>query len=241
MISRYITIGIAFISISIAAQKVEKLKAVKWNSVEMPEPSDICYNAISNTFFIVSDSGQLSETDTEGKIIRKLKVKNRDFEAVYCNDKYVYCVDESNRDIYKYDIKTLEQIDVVNKPFKGARNKGYESFTYNAKRNIFILITERDPIHLFELDENFKTLKEIEMSYIARDISSATFHDGFLWLLSDENMMIMKLNPDTYEVLKKWSIPVINPEGIAFDKNGNVLITSDDLQRLYFFNNPEKL
>ena len=138
MISRYITIGIAFISISIAAQKVEKLKSVKWNSVEMPEPSDICYNTISNTFFIVSDSGQLSETDTEGKIIRKLKVNNRDFEAVYCNDKYVYCVDESNRDIYKYDIKTLEQIDVVNKPFKGARNKGYESFTYNAKRNIFL-------------------------------------------------------------------------------------------------------
>jgi hypothetical protein len=33
---------------------------------------------------------------------------------------------------------------------------------------------------------------------------------------------------------------VINPEGLAFDKDGNLLITCDDMQRIYYFNNPEK-
>jgi hypothetical protein len=52
-------------------------------------------------------------------------------------------------------------------------------------------------------------------------------------------MMLIKVNPDTYDVIQKWSLPVINPEGLAFDKDGNLLITCDDMQRLYYFNHPE--
>jgi hypothetical protein len=43
---------------------------------------------------------------------------------------------------------------------------------------------------------------------------------------------------NTYEVIEKWSLPVINPEGFAFDKKGNLLVTCDDMQRIYYFNNP---
>ena len=230
------------ISFSIVAcgQKIQKLKPTKWISVDIPEPSDICYNPKTDSFFIVSDNGILFETDKSGKIIRKMIQKDTDFEAVYANEKNIFCVDESGRNIYEYDLLTFINTQIINKPFAGARNKGYESLTFNYSKNVYVLITERDPAVLFELDVNFTTIKQVDISNIARDISSATYHDGFVWLLSDEDMQILKINPETYKVVSKWKIPVLSPEGITFDKDNNIMITSDDLQRIYYFNNPDK-
>ena len=236
----YLLIGILFISISNTAQKAIKIKPTKHVSVTVPEPSDICYDSKTDTFFIVSDAGGLFETDKDCKVLRKKPQDGADFEAVSSDGTFVYAVDESNRTIYKYDIQTLQLIKKFVIPYNGARNKGYESFDFDKARNRYILITESNPAILFELDTDFKVTNQTDISAIAKDISSARFHDGFLWLLSDEDMMLIKLNPTTYEVLQKWSLPVINPEGLAFDKEGNILISCDDMQRVYYFNNPEK-
>ena len=234
----YLLGGLFLLSFSIVAQKIKVLKPVKSIAVAIPEPSDICYNSKTDTFYIVSDTGKLFETTIDGKIIRKVKQKDTDFEAVYADEKNVYAVDETNRNIYEYDSNTLNLNRIINVPYNGGRNKGYESFTFNTDKNKFILITEKDPIILFELDTDFKITKQIPLNGIAKDISSANYYNNFLWLLSDESMMLMKLNPNTYEVIEKWSLPVINPEGFAFDKKGNLLVTCDDMQRIYYFNNP---
>ena len=227
-------------SLVACGQKVQKLKPVNWVSIDIPEPSDICYNPKTDTYFIVSDNGILFECDNDLKIIKQNNQQNTDFEAVYANESNVFCVDESGRNIYGYKISDFSNTQVISKPFAGARNKGYESLTYNNDRNIFIIITERDPAILFELDKDFKTINQVDISDIAKDISSATYHEGFLWLLSDEDMQIIKLDPISYKVISQWKIPVLSPEGITFDKNNNIVITSDDLQRVYYFNNPEK-
>jgi uncharacterized protein YjiK len=125
-------------------------------------------------------------------------------------------------------------------PFGGGRNRGYEALTFNKDKNTFILVVEKDPITLLELDVHFSIINEINLSKIARDIAAATFHNGFLWLLSDEDRVVLKLNATTYQVSEKWKLPVINPEGLTFDKDGNLVITCDDMQRIYYFNNPEK-
>jgi len=234
----YLLGGLFLLTFSIVAQKIKVLKPVKSIAVAIPEPSDICYNSKTDTFYIVSDTGKLFETTIDGKIIRKVKQKDTDFEAVYADEKNVYAVDETNRNIYEYDSNTLNLNRIINVPYNGGRNKGYESFTFNTDKNKFILITEKDPIILFELDTDFKITKQIPLNGIAKDISSANYYNNFLWLLSDESMMLMKLNPNTYEVIEKWSLPVINPEGFAFDKKGNLLVTCDDMQRIYYFNNP---
>ncbi|MEI7508720.1 MAG: SdiA-regulated domain-containing protein [Flavobacterium sp.] len=236
---KYILTGITLFSLSINAQKALKMKPTKHVNVTIAEPSDICYNSKTDTFFIVSDAGGLFETDKNCKVIRRQPEDGLDFEAVSSDGTYVYAVDETNRTIYKYDIKTLKLIKTFFIPYNGAKNKGYESFDFDKTTNKFVLITE-SPVILFELDTDFKVTSQTDLSMIAKDISSARFYDGFLWLLSDEDMMLLKLNPNTYEVLKKWSLPVINPEGLAFDKEGNILISCDDMQRVYYFNNPEK-
>ena len=233
-------VGSSLLAINSMAQEPVKLKTIKWISTEIPEPSDICYHASTNTFYVVSDNGILFETDANGKIIRQTKQANTDFEAVYADDQFIYAVDETHRDIYAYNTSDLKKVHIANVPYSGGRNKGFEAFTFNKSKNNFVIITERDPIMLYELDTNFKISNQIDLSNIARDIASACYHDSALWLLSDEDMMLIKLNPLTYEVLQKWSLPVINPEGFAFDKDGNVIIASDDMQRIYYFNNPEK-
>ncbi len=180
------------------AQKVTKLKPVKHASIDTPEPSDICYNAQNDSFFIASDTGVLFEINREGKIIRKQKQKDTDFEAVYSDNQYVYAVDESGRTIYQYEIQTLQLKNTIQIPYNGPRNKGFESFTYDAARNKYLLITESHPALIFELDSNFNVVKKTDISTIAKDISSARFYKDELFLLSDEDMMLIKVNPITY-------------------------------------------
>jgi uncharacterized protein YjiK len=236
---KYTAAALLLSSLAANAQKIAKLKPVKSISVSIPEPSDICYHPKTDTFFIVSDNGILFETDRDGKILRKIAQDDADFEAVYCDDQNTYAVDETHRNIYVYD-EALNKTKVVNVPFSGGRNRGYEAMAFNKNKSSFILVTEKDPITLFELDASFRITNQFDLSKIARDVSAAVYYDDFLWLLSDESMLVMKLNPMTYEVVGQWSLPVINPEGMAFDKDGNLLITCDDMQRIYYFNNPEK-
>jgi len=240
ILKKQIYIVIVLFSVAIQAQKTGQLKPTKHITVAVPEPSDICYDSKNDTFYMVSDKGKIFETDKDCKVLRKHKEKGHDFEAVYADGTFVYAVDESNRTIYKYKSKSFKLVHSTTIPYYGARNKGYESFDFDPINKKFILITESIPIMLFDLDTDFKVTGQTDLSDIAEDISSARFHNGFLWLLSDEDAMLLQLNASTYEVIQKWSLPLINPEGLVFDKEGNLLIACDDMQRVYYFNNPEK-
>ncbi|NMH29207.1 SdiA-regulated domain-containing protein [Flavobacterium silvaticum] len=222
------------------AQKPTQLKPVSFVSLNVPEPSDICYSAVTKSYFIASDSGYLSETDRDGKVLQQTPLMVSDFEAVATDGEFVYAIDETRRDVYFFNPKTLAIERVVNVPFSGGRNKGYEAMVYNKVKNCWILITEREPVILFEADKEFRITNKVDLSKIATDISAATWYNDAIWLMSDMDMILFKINPKTYAVEGKWYLPVLNPEGITFDENGNLLVTCDDMQRLYYFENPEK-
>ncbi len=223
-----------------AAQKAIKIKPVSKFNIEVPEPSDITFSPDNNSLFIVSDKGYLYETDLQGKIIRKANFSGIDCEGVCIYNNEVYVAEESVREITKFDIKNLNQLRNIEIPYHGARNKGYESITYNYKKDCFIVITEQSPSNIYELDDNLIKTNEIDISPLARDISSATYYNDFLWLLSDEDQLIIKVDPKSYKSLAKWTIPVINPEGIAFNTDGKVLIVSDGMQKLFYFESLDK-
>ncbi|MBK8600785.1 MAG: SdiA-regulated domain-containing protein [Flavobacterium sp.] len=236
---KIVAVGFILLAINCMAQKANQLKPTKWITTQIPEPSDLCFDSKSGNFFVVSDDGILFETDKEGKIIRKVKENDADFEAVHVDENNVYAVNERHRKIYVYNRVSLQKTKTITVPFGGGRNRAYEALTFNKEKNTFILVVEKDPITLLELDVNFNIINEIDLSKIARDIAAASFHNGFLWLLSDEDSTVLKLNPTSYEVIEKWKLPVINPEELAFDNDGNLVITCDDMQRIYYFNNPE--
>lgn len=217
--------------------KPVKIKPEKSISIKVAEPSDIAFSASSNSYFVVSDNGLLYELDTEGKVKREADFRGYDFEAVWCNDANVYVVSEMSRSVYRFDKANLKLQNTSEVPYSGGRNKGFEAITYNEKRGRYVMVTEADPIYIFELDADFTTLNRIEFKG-SRDISAATWHEGKLWLLSDEDMLIFRLDPESYEVEASWKIPVLNPEGLAFDDKGNMLVVADDLERLYYFKKP---
>jgi len=199
----------------------------------IPEPSDIVYDSITQHFFVVSDHGILFETDLKGNIIRKASEEGMDFEGIEIKDSFIYISDETPRKVYKYRKSDLSLVKVYQVSWGGAANRAFESITYNNSKNCFVLVSQ-EPVSIVEYDENFRE-KERYPFHGVRDISGARWYKDELYLLSNKDDCIIKCNPLTYEPIEFYRINVLNPEGLAFDSAGQVYITSDDLQRLYFF------
>lgn len=212
----------------------QKIKPIAHYYTDVDEPSDIVLNQAGTGFWMVSDDGLLFETNLEGKIIRQAPFTGFDFEAVWADNQFVYAVDERTRKIHFYNPESLVKVKSIEVPYLASRNKGYESFCFNAAKGKFILITEKDPALLVELDAQWKWENDIPIKGL-RDVSAFTFYNNKLYILSDEDREIWVLDPSTYQVEAKYLIPIINPEGICFDREGNLFITSDDRQVLYKF------
>ncbi len=211
--------------------KFEHFKALK----SIPEPSDIVYDKATNHYFIVSDHGILFECDLAGNIIRKAKEEGMDFEGVEVTDSFVFVSDEKPRKVYKYNKNDLSLVKTYNVTWGGAMNKAFESITYNQTKKCFVLVSQA-PVVIIEYDDQFREINRYPF-HGTRDMSGARWYKGAIYLLANKDEIIFKCDPETYKVMEYYNINVLNPEGIAFDPDGNVSITSDDLQRLYFFKN----
>jgi uncharacterized protein YjiK len=230
-----LTVVAGIAATTLSAQERIKLKPTEKKFVQVKEPSDISLSPDQKFFFIVSDDGMLVKTDLDFKPVQSATKELYDPEAVYVDDSYVYVVEERTRNLLLFDINTLEVVRIRNYPYNGGRNKGYEAFTLNVAKDKFIMLTEKEPIWLFELDKQLNIENQIEFIYRG-DISAATYHQNKLWFLSDENMEVLQINPNNYQIEKIYSIPVINPEGLAFLPDGRLVVVSDDMQKAYYFN-----
>jgi uncharacterized protein YjiK len=212
-----------------------KIKPYRHQYSLIKEPSDICKHPYLPHFFVVSDNGFLYEVDSTGHILRKADFEGYDTEGVFADSFYVYVVEEMVRKIRVFDIQTLKLSRTVNVPYSGGRNKGYEAITFNPQKGLMLLFTEKDPLYLFELNADLLVVNEIRLNKIARDISAATFYKGRLFVLSDEDREVIELSPDSYRVIQRWKLPVINPEGLVFTADSRLIILSDDREKWYFF------
>lgn len=217
-----------------ALAQAVKLKPVSKTHLRIPEPSDVCLAPDGQHLYIVSDNGLLFKTDLNGTVVMESPLRAYDLEGVYADEQWVYAVDERTRKIHLLEHKDLKQRFVYEVPYMASRNKGYESITYNPVRKALILISEKDPTTIFELDGNYRVNNEVEFNGLS-DISAATFYNGKIYILSDEAHQLWECDADSYAPLRKFKLPVINPEGVCFDKAGNLLIVSDDRGILYNF------
>lgn len=217
--------------------KTQMLKPINHTVLHIEEPSGICVTDDQH-YFVASNNGVFYEIDNAGKVLRSEKL-GMDIEDVCAVGTDLYVMDESLRLVYVLDETTWKLKGTHSMNYSGARNKGFESITYIPEKKHFIVITEKNPLLLMETDEKFNVVNQFEFSGIS-DISSATYHDHKLYLLSDEDHTIFKVNTEDFSIENKWSIPVYNPEGICFDKDGGLRIVSDDMHRLYIFPNPDQ-
>jgi uncharacterized protein YjiK len=200
------------------------------------EPSDIAYSAASNTYFVVSDNGYLYEIDAKGATLRKADYTGYDFEAVYVQGDKVFVSEERTRLVLEFDRKTLTKTHTYSIPDNGARNKGVESLTFDSAKSVFIAVTEKSPIKCFEFSTAWTMTNVTEITGIS-DISAATYHEGVLYLLSDEEHCILRMGAN-YSIEQRYELPILNLEGMCFQPDGSILVVSDDLQTLYHFPKP---
>jgi uncharacterized protein YjiK len=212
-----------------------KLKPSEKINIAVPEPSDLCISLAGDGFYIVSDNGYLFETDKLGKIIKKADFRGTDFEAVWTADNKIFVSDESLRKIEVFNAD-LTHAHTYSISVSGGRNEGVEAGTYNATDKTHLLFTEKNPARLMLFSDNFGgNTAYIEFPGI-KEVSSCTFFEGSLWILSDEERIIYKTDyPKGKNIIAKYSIPVLNPEGICFLPDGTLVIASDDLYKLFIF------
>lgn len=219
------------------AQNLEPYRVIDLSPAIL-EPSDLCLHPDGESLLIVSDKGFLYHTDPDGAVIERAPFRGGDFEGVYAYAGKIYVADESNRLVHLFDPQGLALLRTYVVPYQGKRNSGYESITYNRARGVFILITEKNPVIIFELDHDFCVIGSISFA-VTSDISAATWHNEHLWLVSDEERAVLKLDPDTYHVVGRWGLQsVLKPEGIVFLDDDTMLVVCDKEHKLYYFAAP---
>ena len=83
-----------------SVKKTPYLKPYFQKDINIQEPSDICLTTDDPShYYIVSNRGQIVETDSNGKVLRQTKWDGSDYEAICTKDNMIYAVDESMRRI----------------------------------------------------------------------------------------------------------------------------------------------
>tara|TARA_B100001939_G_scaffold149452_1_gene129312 strand:+ start:7565 stop:8221 length:657 start_codon:yes stop_codon:yes gene_type:complete len=211
----------------------QKLIPISIVDLDIDEPSGIVFNKELLAYYIISDNGYLFQTDLTGKTIHSSSFKGYDFEGITFADNKIYVSDEMMRKVHVFDVN-LKKINTYQLNYQGGRNKGFESITFVPQKNQFLLITEKEKIFIKTYDLNFKMIDEIIYNDL-RDVSAVSYYDGFIYLLSDEDRTVVQMNLN-FEEIKRFEIPIINPEGIAFNNKKQMLIVSDNREKLYTFN-----
>ena len=219
------------------AEKPTRIKPIKKLGLTFREPSEVIASTDTSKLFILADKAFLYETDTKGKMIRKSSISAYDIEGACIVGGKIYISDESLRQVLIVDEKTLKLDKTVMVNNQGPRNLGFESITHLPVANNFLMATEKSPCVFYQYTNDFTLINQFSIDGI-KEVSAMTYHDNNLYVLSDEQATVFKINPADYSILKSWKVPVNNAEGISFNAQGQMMIVSDDMGKLFIFNNP---
>lgn len=217
---------------------------------KIPEASGISYSEKSNTLFVVNDEGSIYELSKKGKILREKKIGKYDFEGIAVDDinNVLLVADEKNDTILvisKDNFKKQKKISIKRK-FEGVKilKKGSDGIEGIALHNNKIYLSNQSDklypkddssvivIIDYDLKNKRQKIKNI-INHGLTDISGLTFFDDILYMISDNNNMIVSYDIKKKKILRKDKLPKkFAQEGITFDNKGNLFIADDKGQIL---------
>ena len=203
---------------------------------KIPEASGISYCNNSDTLIVASDKGSYYEISRKGKILQKEKLGKYDLEGVVCEDeqliftienKGLLLVDRQTGKKKKVAIDTTYQGKKLNLFSKKAGVEGiakigntvYLAKQSKKKKKSFIAVIQLTPYpgRIIDVIEH----------HIA-DTSGLTYHDGYLYMVSDKKDLLVKYDLNKKEVVEKVKLGEGAWEGIAFDRKGYIYLADDD-------------
>jgi len=208
-------------------QVIAQTEVIRKSAMSVAEPSDISRWPGKENYLVLADKAFLYEYAVDGTQIKRHAFESLDLEAITCSDKYCYVSEETLQRIHVLDVATLEEIHAVQWHHGGGRNEGVEALVWLNESRRLLAATEKDPQFFTLFDESIQPLYSFRVEGI-EEVSALTFHQGNVYVLSDEQATIYKLSKDLKKVETQWPVPMINPEGLVFTDDNKVIVLSDD-------------
>lgn len=208
-------------------QGIAQVEVIRKSSMKVAEPSDISTWPGNKNYLVLADKAFLYEYAPDGVQIKRHPFESLDLEALTCSDKYCFVSEETLQRIHILDVATLHEIHAVQWHHGGGRNEGVEAMVWLNESSRLLVATEKDPQFFTLLDESIQPLYSFRVDGI-NEVSALTYHQGNVYVLSDEQATIYKLSKDLKQVEMQWIVPMINPEGLVFSDNNEVIVLSDD-------------
>jgi len=216
---------------------------------KIPEASGIAYVKKSNSLFVANDEGTIYEINQKGKILRKRFLGKYDLEGITydkTNDKLLLAVegDESILVLNRSSLDFEKEIKIKRKYkklklLKKSKKAGIEAIAIDENGDIYLSNQSRITYNkklkvnasvVFKIDstekKKAKIIEVFNHGYI--DIAGLTFHDGYLYMLSDKKNLLIKYDIKTNKTIKKIKLKKSAQEGICFDDNNNIYIADDN-------------
>lgn len=203
---------------------------------KIPEASGISYCSNSDTLIVANDEGTYYEIDKEGKILHQTRLGNYDLEGVVCEeDAFIFALE--NQGMLMVDRKTGAKKEIsVDDMYHGkklslfSKKAGIEGI---AKVDNIIYLAKQSKkkkesfIAVVELSPDASRVVDVIEHHIA-DTAGLTYHEGYLYMVSDKEDLLIKYDLQKRESVKKVKLGEGAWEGIAFDNKGFVYLADDN-------------
>ncbi|MGB3750697.1 MAG: SdiA-regulated domain-containing protein [Arcobacteraceae bacterium] len=216
--------------------------------VQIPEASGICFVPVTNSLFVVNDEGTLYNIKKDGTIITQKYLGKYDLEGITYdikNDKLLLAVegDESILIVNRKSLKIEKEIKIKRKfekvnLLKKSKGSGIEAIAIDENGAIYLSnqskITYKKKLKenasvIFRIDSFEK--KKVKITEVFNhgymDIAGLTFHEGYLYMTSDKENLLIKYDLKNNKTIKKIKLQKSAQEGIAFDDENNIYIADD--------------
>jgi uncharacterized protein YjiK len=203
---------------------------------KIPEASGISYCSKDDTLIVANDEGSYYEISRKGKVLRKTNLGNYDLEGVVCEDEQMIFALE-NKGMLIVDRQTGEKKKLtLNTMYNGKKlplfdkksgvegiakigNRIYLAKQSNKKKKSFIAVVKLTPYPSRIIDV---------IEHHVSDTAGLTYHDGYLYMVSDKEDLLIKYDLDKKKSVQKIKLEKGAWEGIAFDTKGFVYLADDD-------------
>jgi len=203
---------------------------------KIPEASGISYCNSSDTLIVANDEGTYYEINRKGKILQKKKLGKYDLEGVVCEDeKLVFAIE--NKGILLVDRQTGKKKKII----VDTSHQGKKLNLFNKKNGVEGIAKVDNIVYLAKQSKKKKhsfiavvkltphpgKVIDVVEHHIA-DTSGLTYHDGYLYMVSDKKDLLIKYDLDERKIVQKVKLGEGAWEGIAFDRKGYVYLADDD-------------
>ena len=203
---------------------------------KIPEASGISHCISDDTLVVANDEGTYYRINRKGKILQQTMLGNYDLEGVICEESQMIFALE-NKGLLMVDRHTGEKKEIpLDTIYHGKKlplfnkksgiegiakvgNRVYLAKQSKKKKKSFIAVVRLMPYPSRIID--------VIEHHIA-DTAGLTFHDGYLYMVSDKEDLLIKYDLQKKKIVQKVKLEKGAWEGIAFDTKGNVYLADDN-------------